>query len=54
MAEYSIGVDLGGTNLRAAAVSRDGKIIEKISGYHGSCTKVAMPSSPTWWTRSTG
>jgi glucokinase len=32
MAEYSIGVDLGGTNLRAAAISRDGKIIEKISG----------------------
>jgi glucokinase len=32
MAEYSIGVDLGGTNLRAAAVSRDGKILEKVSG----------------------
>ena len=32
MAEYSIGVDLGGTNLRAAAVSRDGKIHEKIAG----------------------
>ena len=32
MPEYSIGVDLGGTNLRAAAVSRDGKIMEKISG----------------------
>jgi glucokinase len=32
MAEYSIGVDLGGTNLRAASVSRDGKILEKISG----------------------
>lgn len=32
MAEYSIGVDLGGTNLRAAAISTDGKIIEKISG----------------------
>lgn len=32
MAEYSIGVDLGGTNLRAAAVSRDGKIFDKISG----------------------
>ena len=29
MAEYSIGVDLGGTNLRAAAVDRDGKILEK-------------------------
>ena len=32
MAEYSIGVDLGGTNLRAAAISRRGEIIEKISG----------------------
>jgi len=32
MPEYSIGVDLGGTNLRAAAVSRDGKIMEKVSG----------------------
>ncbi len=29
MLEYSIGVDLGGTNLRAAAVDRDGKILEK-------------------------
>ncbi len=32
MAEYSIGVDLGGTNLRAAALDRNGKIISKISG----------------------
>lgn len=31
MTEYSIGVDLGGTNLRAAAVSREGKILEKIA-----------------------
>ena len=31
MAEYSIGVDLGGTNLRAAAITREGKIVEKIS-----------------------
>ncbi len=31
MTEYSIGVDLGGTNLRAAAVDRDGRILEKIS-----------------------
>jgi glucokinase len=31
MTEYSIGVDLGGTNLRAAAVGRDGRILEKIS-----------------------
>ncbi len=28
---YSIGVDLGGTNLRIAAVSRDGVILEKIA-----------------------
>lgn len=32
MAEYSIGVDLGGTNLRAAAIDRSGKMIEKLSG----------------------
>lgn len=32
MGYYSIGVDLGGTNLRAAAVSDDGRILEKISG----------------------
>ncbi|MCS7313848.1 MAG: ROK family protein [Bryobacterales bacterium] len=31
MAEYSIGVDLGGTNLRAAAIDRDGRVLEKIS-----------------------
>src|SRR6476659_2368381 len=27
MAEYTIGLDLGGTNLRAAAVDRNGKLI---------------------------
>ena len=32
MAEYSIGFDLGGTNLRAAAISRSGEMLEKISG----------------------
>lgn len=32
MAEYSIGVDLGGTNLRAAAIDRQGVILEQISG----------------------
>ena len=31
MAEYSIGVDLGGTNLRAAAIDRSGKMLEQIS-----------------------
>jgi len=29
---YSIGVDLGGTNLRAAVIQEDGKLVEKISG----------------------
>jgi glucokinase len=32
MTRYSIGVDLGGTNLRAAAVTDEGKIVEKIAG----------------------
>jgi len=32
MAQYSIGVDLGGTNLRAASISSSGQLIEKISG----------------------
>ena len=32
MAEYSIGIDLGGTNLRAAAIDRSGKLIRKIAG----------------------
>ena len=32
MSNYSIGVDLGGTNLRAAAISREGEVLDKISG----------------------
>ena len=32
MNEYAIGVDLGGTNLRAAAIDRSGAMLEKISG----------------------
>ncbi|MEZ5400377.1 MAG: ROK family protein [Bryobacteraceae bacterium] len=32
MTAYSIGVDLGGTNLRAAAIDPSGKILTKISG----------------------
>jgi glucokinase len=32
MSEYAIGVDLGGTNLRAAAIDRSGKTLDKISG----------------------
>ncbi len=31
MTEYSIGVDLGGTNLRAAAIDRDGNTLERVS-----------------------
>jgi glucokinase len=31
MAEYSIGLDLGGTNLRAAVISIAGKVLEKTS-----------------------
>jgi glucokinase len=31
MSKYAIGVDLGGTNMRAAAVSFEGEILEKIS-----------------------
>src|SRR5436190_21889839 len=32
MAEYSIGLDLGGTNLRAGAIDKSGKLLEKVSG----------------------
>ncbi len=32
MPDYAIGVDMGGTNLRAAAIDRSGTLIEKISG----------------------
>ena len=32
MADYSIGVDLGGTNLRAASIDSSGKMLEKIAG----------------------
>jgi len=32
MTEYSIGLDLGGTNLRAAAIDRTGKLLDKVSG----------------------
>jgi len=31
MGDYSIGVDLGGTNLRIAAVGSDGKLLEKLT-----------------------
>jgi len=32
MVEYSVGIDLGGTNLRAAAIDRDGNLLDSISG----------------------
>lgn len=32
MLEYSIGVDLGGTNLRAAAIDRSGRLMDRVSG----------------------
>ncbi len=32
MADYTIGLDLGGTNLRAAAIDRAGRMLDKISG----------------------
>ncbi|MCU1336404.1 MAG: glucokinase [Bryobacterales bacterium] len=32
MGAYSIGIDLGGTNLRAAAIDKDGQMLGKISG----------------------
>lgn len=32
MSEYSIGVDLGGTNLRAAAIDSQGRQLDKIAG----------------------
>jgi glucokinase len=42
MAAYSIGIDLGGTNLRAAAIDKDGKMLGKISG----STPVAQGPEP--------
>ncbi len=32
MAEYTIGLDLGGTNLRAAAIDKQGHMIQKVAG----------------------
>jgi glucokinase len=32
MGQYAIGIDLGGTNLRAAAVDDSGKMLDKVSG----------------------
>ncbi|PYX86050.1 MAG: hypothetical protein DMG70_01630 [Acidobacteria bacterium] len=41
MSDFSIGVDLGGTNLRIAAVDQDGRLIEKVT----LGTKVALGRS---------
>ncbi len=38
MADFSIGVDLGGTNLRISAVSSEGQLLEKVT----LGTKVAL------------
>ncbi|MGH9660187.1 MAG: ROK family protein, partial [Bryobacteraceae bacterium] len=32
MSDYAIGLDLGGTNLRAAAIDRSGAMLDKVSG----------------------
>jgi glucokinase len=32
MTEFSIGVDLGGTNMRAAAIGKEGELLDKIAG----------------------
>src|SRR6516165_6732171 len=32
MAVYTIGMDLGGTNLRAAAIDKAGRMLDKVSG----------------------
>jgi glucokinase len=42
MAEYSIGLDLGGTNYRAAAVDREGRILERIAGATGSAREAIL------------
>ena len=39
MRVYSIGVDLGGTNLRIAAVDSDGKLLEKLTTGTGSSAR---------------
>ncbi len=33
MTEYSIGLDLGGTNLRAAAIDHEGKLLHMVTGH---------------------
>jgi glucokinase len=42
MSEYSIGVDLGGTNLRAAAIDRSGAMLDQIAEAHFSSGREAV------------
>jgi len=42
MAEYAIGVDLGGTNLRAAAIDRSGKMLDQAADAHFSPGREAL------------
>jgi glucokinase len=42
MPEYSIGVDLGGTNLRVAALDRTGTMLEQIAESHFSAGREAL------------
>jgi glucokinase len=42
MTEYAIGLDLGGTNFRAAAIDRQGKILERISGPTGGSREAIL------------
>jgi glucokinase len=42
MLEYTIGVDLGGTNLRAAAMDRSGKLLDKVAESHFSQGREAL------------
>jgi glucokinase len=42
MSEYAIGVDLGGTNLRAAAIDRSGKMLDQVADAHFSPGREAL------------
>ena len=42
MSEYAIGVDLGGTNLRAAAIDRSGNMLDHIAEAHFSSGREAL------------
>lgn len=42
MLEYAIGVDLGGTNLRAAAIDRSGNMLDQVAQAHSSPGREAL------------